>query len=411
MISKQCPKCKGEGGFNRGRKKTIGLSEFFSGNTGWVRCELCNGSGQNPKYKEKRCEYCSWGVVAYSSDSQNPPRYCSESCKQSARREQEQHRQAEREKNHSQQRSYEQRSHDRPSNSGWLEKYCPGASGQGYCGNTIRYKSNWSDPPQYCDTCKNKEFEKLCANSSYGCDRKIKYKVFWKDIPNKCGRCKKEEERGSYPRKCDSCGGIMFVGAGKAYTTCFDCNQRKQAEQHKARRHNVPGRSINVYANTPTELTHALLHYVNSSDDIFFVELGGMLREMWKLPPKERGKLADQAANRGNLTYNFPVIDEFTEQGEITSVKSLDLSAKSYKSINDLDRKLSYYIDQLSKYEGTQKGGWGGVDIPKDRIKSRSLLLIVPLMGSSDQQLSYLYTLHHGYARNKNVRLIVFVVD
>jgi hypothetical protein len=282
-----------------------------------------------------------------------------------------------------------------------LEKRCAGPG----CYNYIKYKAEWSNPPQYCDTCKNKEFEKAC--STYGCDRKIKYKLFYKDIPDKCGRCKKELERGSTPRSCDTCGNLMFVQRGKNYTTCRDCNERKQVEQHEALRRSVQGQRISTYASSMDQFARGLVSYINSSDDVFFVELGGEARKAWKMPPMVRGATVDGGFDRGGLSYTFPTIDMW-ENGNATSIKSIDLGAQSYRSTNALDRQIAHYIDQLAAYGGESRRD---PNINKEAIVERTLILVVPLMGARDYQLGYLYTLRNGYARSKRVRLVVFVVD
>jgi hypothetical protein len=276
----------------------------------------------------------------------------------------------------------------------------------------IKYKAEWSNPPQYCDTCKNKEFEKSC--STYGCDRTIKYKLFYKDIPDKCGRCKKELERGSTPRQCDTCRKLMFVQPGKNYTTCRDCNEikraeqdKKQVEQHEALRRSVQGRRISAYASSIGQFAQSLVSYITSSDDVFFVELSGEARKSWKMPPMVRGATVDGGFDRGGLSYTFPTIDIW-ENGNATSIKSIDLGAQSYRNINALDRQIAHYIDQLASYTGESKRT---PSIASEKILERTLILVVPLMGAKEYQLGHLYTLRNGYARTKQVHVVIFVVD
>lgn len=231
-MKKECGKCNGKGGrvVSNGRKPG-----WLETGKDWKRCDACGGSGQNPKYRERSCAYCHWGTVGYSSDNANPPLYCSESCKQDARREADSKRRSEQQQSRLQHNQHKRP--ERPSysnqprqNSDWLEKSCPGAQGS-YCSNRIRYKASWDNTPTHCDQCKNREFEKACANSIYGCDRVVKFKVTWKDVPDKCGRCRKEAEGRSTPQRCPKCSGIMFNKPGKSYSMCFECSKRQQSER------------------------------------------------------------------------------------------------------------------------------------------------------------------------------------
>ncbi|MDQ5951206.1 MAG: hypothetical protein QG639_483 [Patescibacteria group bacterium] len=199
----------------------------------------------------------------------------------------------------------------------------------------------------------------------------------------------------------------MFVQRGKNYTTCRDCNERKQVEQHEALRRSVQGQRISTYASSMDQFARGLVSYINSSDDVFFVELGGEARKAWKMPPMVRGATVDGGFDRGGLSYTFPTIDMW-ENGNATSIKSIDLGAQSYRSTNALDRQIAHYIDQLAAYGGESRRD---PNINKEAIVERTLILVVPLMGARDYQLGYLYTLRNGYARSKRVRLVVFVVD
>lgn len=64
---------------------------------------------------------------------------------------------------------------------------------------------------------------------------------------------------------------------------------------------------------------------------------------MWSLKPFERGVEIEKMLGQ-NLPSNFPVIDKF-ENGLATSIKSMDLSAKTYQNIATMDRTLTVYID------------------------------------------------------------------
>jgi hypothetical protein len=57
----------------------------------------------------------------------------------------------------------------------------------------------------------------------------------------------------------------------------------------------------------------------------------------------------------GGLPSNFPTIDRFFN-GIATSVKSLDLTAKTYQNAARLTSVLSGYADKLSQFQGGAVG-------------------------------------------------------
>ena len=63
---------------------------------------------------------------------------------------------------------------------------------------------------------------------------------------------------------------------------------------------------------------------------------------------KERNRIKN--ANRPlvvSISYNFPVIDRFNN-GLATSIKSLDLGAKSYQNLTTLPRTVEEYVNKLA---------------------------------------------------------------
>ncbi|GAB4568562.1 MAG: hypothetical protein Tsb0020_22150 [Haliangiales bacterium] len=73
-------------------------------------------------------------------------------------------------------------------------------------------------------------------------------------------------------------------------------------------------------------------------------------RGVWGLGWAERGRRIE-ATLGSNLSRNFPVIDRFTE-GTITSIKSLDLGAKTYHRSSKLFLRVKRYIDKLARFQG-----------------------------------------------------------
>lgn len=120
----------------------------------------------------------------------------------------------------------------------------------------------------------------------------------------------------------------------------------------------------------------------------------------------------DSGFDRGNLPYNFPTIDMWDEKsGEATSIKSIDLGAQTYRNLNAMDGQIKRYIDELASYTGNVGTG-RKPEIRTEQIRSKTLILVAPLITARDYQLNYLYSLPQGhYAHKKEVRVVVFIVD
>ncbi len=119
----------------------------------------------------------------------------------------------------------------------------------------------------------------------------------------------------------------------------------------------------------------------------------------WSLNPFDRGKSLE-ATLKGWGT-NFPVIDMYDDATKtITSMKSLDLNAKSYKSGNAVYNRVKGYIDDLSNFKGRR---YGERSVPENGIESRVLKLAIP-EGATQSQLDQLMRLI-DYAQQNNVQL------
>lgn len=96
---------------------------------------------------------------------------------------------------------------------------------------------------------------------------------------------------------------------------------------------------------------------------------------VWNLAPFQRG-LAIERMILGRLpslssVSNFPVIDDFV-RGIATSIKSLDLTAKTYESASAMTGVLSKYASKLASFTGAAKGG---LSVPGASIVQRVLLV------------------------------------
>ena len=97
----------------------------------------------------------------------------------------------------------------------WRTKSCNN------CGNTIRYNVDWTNVPNLCKDCLEKEKAKWRTKSCNNCGNTIKYNIDWTNVPSLCNNCKlsyKEAicvdchekfifDKRLYPnrKRCDSC--------------------------------------------------------------------------------------------------------------------------------------------------------------------------------------------------------------
>ena len=68
---------------------------------------------------------------------------------------------------------------------------------------------------------------------------------------------------------------------------------------------------------------------------------------IWDLPNKQRGMKIEELYG-GNLPYDFPIIDIYDSASKIgTSIKSINLSSKTYQDKASLSRVLKQYVDDI----------------------------------------------------------------
>ena len=109
------------------------------------------------------------------------------------------------------------------------------------------------------------------------------------------------------------------------------------------------------------------------------------VQNLWNMNPFTRGNVIENLLGRSpNLAQNFPVIDRF-KNGLATSIKSLDLGAKSYQNITTLTRTVEGYVNKLANWQGAN---WGGVRIDPQMIQGGELLLAIPPNASQAQMIS-----------------------
>lgn len=129
---------------------------------------------------------------------------------------------------------------------------------------------------------------------------------------------------------------------------------------------------------------------------------------VWQLNPYDRGVAIENMLGRSsNLVQNFPVIDRF-QNGVATSIKSLDLGAKSYQNVSTLTRTVQGYVDTLANWQG-QPTFWGGVRIFPNQITARVLELAIPT-NATQAQLSALQQIQQN-ALNVGVNVQIIPIQ
>lgn len=87
----------------------------------------------------------------------------------------------------------------------------------------------------------------------------------------------------------------------------------------------------------------------------FLSGFGNSSKSVWGLNALERGLVIEKGLG-GNLPTNFPVIDKLSG-GVATSIKSVDLTAKTYNTGNGLFNTLKGYVNTLSNFNGGKLSG------------------------------------------------------
>ena len=97
---------------------------------------------------------------------------------------------------------------------------------------------------------------------------------------------------------------------------------------------------------------------------------------VWDSGPGPRGEAIEAALGK-NLPSNYPIIDKF-ENGVATSIKSMDLGAKTYQDPGEIARIGRGYIDKVADFQGAR---WGRVNIEPENITGRALDLACTTRG------------------------------
>ncbi|SBT46045.1 pre-peptidase C-terminal domain-containing protein [Micromonospora narathiwatensis] len=136
--------------------------------------------------------------------------------------------------------------------------------------------------------------------------------------------------------------------------------------------------------------------------------LGAALKggsSVWKLNQFERG-LAIEAKLGGNLPRSFPTIDRFAN-GTATSIKSVDLTAKTYQSASQLSSRLTGYVDKAAGFAKNNAVTWDGVTIRPGQVAARELEIAIPRGTATAAQQNVLNQIvQYGASKGVTVRVI-----
>ncbi len=132
-------------------------------------------------------------------------------------------------------------------------------------------------------------------------------------------------------------------------------------------------------------------------------------RSVWSLNPFKRGWVIEGML--GGMMNNFPVIDKFTRAKNgiatsITSIKSMDLRARTYQNIPTLKNTLSGYIDKLARFPSRT---WNGITVNVNSSTKRILLLAIPPEATQEQMNAIQQA--SDEAVEKGVQLVITVIE
>ena len=133
----------------------------------------------------------------------------------------------------------------------------------------------------------------------------------------------------------------------------------------------------------------------------------------WALKPFDRGWTIEKILD--GLCTNFKTIDNFTVIvdgrskiiSDIMSIKSINLSAKSYQKAGRLRNLLKKYIDDLVRFSGAP---YRSVFYEVAENSARTLHIAVPPMKISSMQAEVIGEMIE-YAKTKGVTLIISIVE
>jgi hypothetical protein len=127
----------------------------------------------------------------------------------------------------------------------------------------------------------------------------------------------------------------------------------------------------------------------------------------WDLDPFQRGRNIEKDLGQ-NLPEPFKTIDRY-DNGTITSIKSLDVNAKTYQNATKLRSRIKKYVDDLSDFQGFSMGGWDIGNVSNGLpITVRKLDLAISNAGSPTQAQVIDEMITYAASKNINLNKIIF---
>ena len=127
---------------------------------------------------------------------------------------------------------------------------------------------------------------------------------------------------------------------------------------------------------------------------------------VWKFGWAARGVAIEKALGR-NLPPDFPVIDRFAN-GIATSIKSIDLNARSYQNATTIRSIISGYIDDVAGFALFDDVTRSSTTIHASSVTSRALDLVVPSAGNVLQQSMLRQAVAYASIRNVTMNVIIY---
>ncbi|MGI6777005.1 MAG: hypothetical protein ACOX7R_02945 [Acetivibrionales bacterium] len=99
--------------------------------------------------------------------------------------------------------------------------------------------------------------------------------------------------------------------------------------------------------------------------------------DIWSLQNMQRGKRVREIFG-ANLPWAFPGISGFYS-GKAVLIRSMDITADSYQTVDAVEEKLTEYIESIADYNGqTEPWGKERIVIKENDIIERELVLVIP---------------------------------
>lgn len=130
----------------------------------------------------------------------------------------------------------------------------------------------------------------------------------------------------------------------------------------------------------------------------------------WDKNPFQRGRDIEDELGQ-NLPETFKTIDKYDDvTGEVTSIKSLDLDAKSYQSSSKLKSRLNKYMKELEGFDGYQLEGVEVGDL-ENPINSKTLEIALPRSATGAQSNVINEIISEGAKKTPPIEVKIVIVQ